>query len=516
VTIGQAATAISTAEAPASTGADLLGWSALPLLADAAAEGSWLFVLGPLRASRSSDPLADARFAGIDLPASGLWPFADSSLQGVVIDGDALGAGADEAAILRCLGEAARCVVNERNILVVCGERRMPRNLRELRGYRRPGANLWRSAVADLGGPGSSTPVAFASFDGNRLTGLRLTRGIDPASGDRPVLRVSPSSGADDSALSSMVSDASRALKAELRIDRVAVRKIGKTAVFVTGTDGGRHILRIARSPIARRRAVRNFNALDSMRACSLSDRLTAVIPRALGRGACGSYEYFLEACLSGEAGPSRHAPRRSGWAAEAVDYISLLHQETARRVVVDDGLLERIVGGSVATIVRTCATPAAERTLDRLTRRCEDSLRGRIIPMVRTHGDFTETNCLFDTTGRLVGVVDWELSEPDGLPLLDLLQLMPVEGENGRSERWQRFDAWMGLLRHPERVISDDVLGSYVRTLQLDPESIAGLVLVHWLNHVADRLDARRDDERWMRLRVRQPLESLEGVLCD
>jgi hypothetical protein len=516
VTIGPVVDVASTADAPATTGADLLGWSALPLLADAAAEGSWLFVLGPSRAWRSSGPLADAGFARIDLPPSGLWPLADSSLQGVVIDGDALGAAADEAAVLRCLGEAARCVVSERNILIVCGERRMPRNLRELRGYRRPGANLWRSAVADLGGPGSSTPVAFASFDGDRLTGLRITGGSDPASGDRAVLRVSPSSGLADSALSSMVRDASGALKAELRIDRVAVRKIGKTAVFVTGTDGARHILRVARSPIARRRAERNFDALDSSHASSLPDLLTAAIPRALARGACGSYEYFVEACLSGDAGPSRHARRLSGWAVEAVDYIALLHQQTACRVVVDDGLLDRFVGAPAATIARTCASPAVARTLDRLMRRCEDSLRGRAIPMVRTHGDFTESNCLFDTAGRLVGVVDWELSEPDGLPLLDLLQLMPVEGEKGRSERWARFDAWMALLRRPERVISDDLFGSYVHTLQIDPQSIAGLVLVHWLNHVADRLDARRDDERWVRMRMRQPLESLEEVLCD
>jgi hypothetical protein len=51
---------------------------------------------------------------------------------------------------------------------------------------------------------------------------------------------------------------------------------------------------------------------------------------------------------------------------------------------------------------------------------------------------------------------------------------------------------------------------------LELGPEAIRGLILMQWALHVADRVDARRDDERWMRMRVWQPLEILGKVLCD
>jgi hypothetical protein len=57
-------------------------------------------------------------------------------------------------------------------------------------------------------------------------------------------------------------------------------------------------------------------------------------------------------------------------------------------------------------------------------------------------------------------------------------------------------------------------VLGGYAFALGIPRDAIPGLVLLHWVTHVADRVDARRGDERWMRMRVWQPLEQLGRVL--
>ena len=134
----------------------------------------------------------------------------------------------------------------------------------------------------------------------------------------------------------------------------------------------------------------------------------------------------------------------------------------------------------------------------------------------MRTHGDFTDSNCLFDASGTLTAVVDWEVSLAQGLPFLDLLQLMPIPGETGASGRWQRFDAWLEIWRNAERVMSDPILGRYLLALDLRPEVVPGLILAQWLTHVGDRIEARCNDERWMRLRVWQPMESLTRTIRD
>jgi aminoglycoside phosphotransferase (APT) family kinase protein len=144
----------------------------------------------------------------------------------------------------------------------------------------------------------------------------------------------------------------------------------------------------------------------------------------------------------------------------------------------------------------------------------CDSRLGGRRLPLVQAHGDFTESNCLFDAKGRLKAVVDWEVAAAEGLPLLDLLQLMPIASESSSHPRWQRFDAWLDIWRVPEKAASDPVLGRYLEALELPVEAVQPLVLLQWVHHVADRVSARRDDERWMRLRVRQPLDQLGRIL--
>ena len=54
------------------------------------------------------------------------------------------------------------------------------------------------------------------------------------------------------------------------------------------------------------------------------------------------------------------------------------------------------------------------------------------------------------------------------------------------------------------------------LRTVGIPPASVPALIMLQWVTHVADRIEARADDERWLRLRVSQPLESLGRTLRD
>jgi aminoglycoside phosphotransferase (APT) family kinase protein len=513
--VGDDATASET-RSKASSGADLDGWSVLPLLgSERAADGRWLFVSTPSTAAISQGSVADAQFVALPGNYTDRWPFDDGTLAGVVLDGDSLGRGQEQSTHGRMLAEAVRVCGSTEDVLVACTHRRVPRRLHAWREYGRQTAALWNRAARNNGV--LFAPAAYLRFDGARLSGIApVTTELQPAFGhdaDRVVLRADRSS---RSVLDVMLDQAAASCGVQFRVERISVRKIGKTAIFLTGTDARRYVMRVARSPVALRRATRNFETLQTLHRSGLPTHIKACVPQAVAGGSHAGFEFRVETCLDGRAGlPQRAEQRRaSEWPPEAVAYIVGLHTATKRAVMIDADLLRSRVNEPIAIIARVCATPEAQDVLRRTQAACLRALGGQTLPLVQTHGDFTESNCLSDSLGRLTGVVDWELAETQGFPLLDLLQLMPVAGETDSAARWQRFDAWLELWRERSRAAADPVLGDYLRRFGLSADVVRGLILLQWITHIADRIDARGGDDRWMRLRVWQPMETLRRTL--
>src|SRR5688572_19891596 len=500
-----------------STGADLLGQSALPLLGTVpSCISPWLFVVTGSVAWMSYGQVTNARFEQATIACSKRWPFESGALGGVVIDGDRVARELDDAGLEGVLKEACRTSSGPGNVLVICGDKFRLRRLREWREYGRPSAHRWRRAAAAAGL--EVQRGGFARSENQRVVEL-ITGGGQQFSqarrqADRLVLRIGGLS-SDGHALEAIVADAVRALGVALEIERITVRKIGKTAVFLSDAGGGRYVLRIARSPIARSRAARNFEALSRLQASSLPPSIKSCIPSPSFSGRLAGYEYSIETRLEGRSRRSPRGPHRV-WNVEAARFISALHTHTQRRAPMDEATLDRLVQAPLVRLIRACESAIAEVVLRRIIDVCRTALEHQVIPLVQTHGDFTEEDCLCDERGTLTGVVDWEVSVANGLPLLDLLQLMPVEGESSAWSRWQRFDAWMELWRNPGLIIDDPVIGRYVQQLALPIGIVRALVLLQWATHVADRVEARRDDERWMRIRLWQPLERIGRLLSD
>jgi len=503
------------------TGADLLGWSALPLLGRWAPEtGRWLFLYGPSEAWVSAGPLPEAQFVPVTLPCQAIWPFEDGTLGGVVIDGDAVVRDIGAAPLEQLLTEATRVTSHHGNVLVACTHRRVPRQLRAWREYGRQSAGTWRRAAARAGV--ATRTVGSLRLDGQCITDLTLSSGhtcSSPAAreADRLVLQISAVRHVDPVVVDGMIAEVAREIGIVLTVDRIAVRKIGKTAVFLSGSDGRRYIMRIARSPIALARGRRNFDTLASLHRSMLPNSVRSRVPVAILHGTHAGYTIFLETCLEGTSGPVAASQRTTaGWARDAVEFVTALHTGTSRMVTVDAIRVTSLVRDPVARIASACGQAEVDEVLRRVEATCERALVGVTLPLVQTQGDFTESNCLFSSEGALTAVVDWEVAVPDGLPLLDLLQFMPVPPEPGPQRRWQHFDACLAFLQEPARLAVDPIMGPYMRTLGVPAGSGPALILLQWITHVSDRIEARSDDERWLRMRVWQPLESLGRTLRD
>ena len=77
--------------------------------------------------------------------------------------------------------------------------------------------------------------------------------------------------------------------------------------------------------------------------------------------------------------------------------------------------------------------------TLFSLVEKCANKLKDQKIPFCRIHGDFTRWNVLFGKNG--LSVVDWEQSDPIGLPCYDLVYyLISIPNLDRSKKEWANF----------------------------------------------------------------------------
>src|SRR5690606_12280959 len=180
-----------------------------------------------------------------------------------------------------------------------------------------------------------------------------------------------------------------------------------------------------------------------------------------------------------------------------------------------DGDTYDRLVAGRIRAIVPHVRSGAERDTLSEVSALVRERLCGRELPLVRSHGDFTNENCLYDSAGQLVGVIDWELSAKPALPLLDLVQAMDIAGESSRAPRWQRGDIVLDGVEGRGVLASSPEIAAYVDRMQIPSQLVPFLLLMHWVDHVGARVEARRLDRGWMTRRVHQPLARLRDILA-
>jgi len=228
----------------------------------------------------------------------------------------------------------------------------------------------------------------------------------------------------------------------------------------------------------------------------------SGLLPTVLASGEVAGRPYLVQKAISGAQGATLLA--RGAPAAElllaATSAIGDLHRHTATPRIVDESLLEHVLGTPVEEVrsampkLREGARAAA---VDHIERDVTASLAGRTVPVGWIHGDFAPTNILFSEEGTTVsGVVDWELATPAGLPLLDVLQLLiSTRMLLGSCELG---DVVAGLLEGdgwgPEEAA---VLAAAASGLPGEPLELRPLLLLCWLDHVRGNL---RKSRRYLR----------------
>ena len=207
------------------------------------------------------------------------------------------------------------------------------------------------------------------------------------------------------------------------KVKRYIVLNWGKVIVSVGAEDSkfGEYVLVLTREwqPILHRR--RESRILKALAARGLSEAHR--LPQFLGEVAVDGAACFVMRAIPGVSF-DRHSPWQDELTLQAVQFIAALHAETLTRVGLDGPAYARLFG-----VLFSRARERNERVvpeLDRMESAVRNAVMSTEIPVVWLHGDFKIENMIFDErTRRMNGVIDWEHSEEQGLPALDLLYLL-------------------------------------------------------------------------------------------
>ncbi len=169
------------------------------------------------------------------------------------------------------------------------------------------------------------------------------------------------------------------------------------------------------------------------------------------------------------------------------------LHQRTASSVVVNTAMLERWIDEPLLRIRRVKArlspTERSEAAIERLRTALYDALGGRTVCVSWIHGDLWPGNMLVDPYGRLLGLVDWDRAEPDGLPLHDVLHLLLITRKLVR-QHWGETDIVAALLGGVDWTAHERaLLDAATPALPSDMIEEWAMMLLYWLRYTAATL---------------------------
>ena len=211
-------------------------------------------------------------------------------------------------------------------------------------------------------------------------------------------------------------------------------------------------------------------------------------IPRLVAHKVFAGEPFLLQTALTGRpmrAAVVRQQPARC--LAAGLEWLLDLHRATGSGRLNTGSEFARLVEAPLAQL-STVMDGDAEST-ELLTRAGEiaSTLRDVAIPLVCEHGDFSSPNLFLMTSGKL-GVIDWELSERQGLPAVDLFFFLAYVASarasaNTSTQCARAFrDAFWGA-----RPWARPYIHQYAEAMSVPGAALRPLLVLCWTRYLAN-----------------------------
>jgi len=230
-----------------------------------------------------------------------------------------------------------------------------------------------------------------------------------------------------------------------------------------------------------------------------------ASIPRLLACEPHRGHMVLLETALAGTA--LDPASMRAGFTRKVAAVCDWLgdFQALHRQLETGTHTLDALIEDTEDTLLRGLGPDLAGLPLDR-TRAAVEELRASVGPAFE-HGDLSHPNLLELPSGE-VGVLDWELADPQGLPASDLFMFLTYAAQargRARNER-SRKRAFLEAFFSPCAWVGD-ACDRYARALEIPRQLLRPLFVLGWARCLAqlvqrlelDRTGSPTDGTRWV-----------------
>lgn len=250
-------------------------------------------------------------------------------------------------------------------------------------------------------------------------------------------------------------------------------------------------MLRVAFDELANERYGMAAKVMKQLRGVS------QIIPEIILSGDYNGHPYQLESFFNGdniESAFLQNTNDQKAVNAQAYDVLVKIHKSNPTKRQVDSITYNRYFGSVIETVSGYFSTQTSSIFFE-INRYVEHQLSGKILPFVVNHGDYSVDNLMIKND-VIVGVIDWEFSLLEGLPLVDLLfYIISVrKKKNSISLVKAMTDIYqLGGLDQEEQNLID----KYCADFEISPGLVSSLAIMTIINFLYYRLDIKEEVDR-------------------
>ena len=254
----------------------------------------------------------------------------------------------------------------------------------------------------------------------------------------------------------------------------------GKPNSIIIIADG--MVVRVPLDKLTATRCRLNAKILRKLQTTSIA----AFVPRILKSGKFQNYTYYCEEKLPGVT-IDIPISKMDELVEKATDFITKFHQETAQPITIDEAHFKRLFAREISRLSPYLSSDYQAK-LNQIERSLKQSLLGKPFKTVWFHGDYNVENVLFDTkTWQITGIIDWDLSRDEGLPLLDILYLLTYK--ESLITKQNVVDIFKNkLLTFGFNGQQQEIIDKYLQSLGISDELIKPLLIMFCINNISQR----------------------------
>ncbi len=209
-------------------------------------------------------------------------------------------------------------------------------------------------------------------------------------------------------------------------------------------------------------------------------------IPRVIVLGRYHETSILIETALVGVPVDPAFVRRSMNWSVDTtLQWIATLNEQTIVMSYERPGWCATLIDSSLERIESAVRLSAEEKEQLAKVRELTSVLRNAAFPLVFSHGDLSDPNILALRKGG-IGVVDWEMAEPEGLPASDLFFFLNYVATVRTP--WARVDDLRGFRNafFRENSWTREYIARYSQQFRLDKQLLKPLFVLCFTRYLS------------------------------